>query len=80
VFLFGRQEYSVQAQTIDWPTLGFTQVITQTFYRPVVIANANDGSDRLFIAEKVGKSASFKQTGFYTNIPEYYQQGIKWWN
>jgi len=50
-------------------------------YRPVVIANANDGSDRLFIAEKSEANPHHsKQRGSYTNIPELYQQGIKWWN
>lgn len=42
------------AQTIDWPTLGFTQAGTNSFYHPVGITHAGDGSQRMFILEQPG--------------------------
>ncbi|HTR42687.1 MAG TPA: chitobiase/beta-hexosaminidase C-terminal domain-containing protein [Pseudomonadales bacterium] len=41
-------------QAVDWPTLGFTQVVTTTFGHPTGIAHAGDGSGRLFIVQQPG--------------------------
>ena len=46
---------SVCAQVIDWPTLGFTQVVTNVFVYPVGIIHANDSSQRLFVVQKPGQ-------------------------
>ena len=43
------------AQAIDWPTLGFTQVVTNSFSLPIGITHAGDGSQRVFIVEKPGR-------------------------
>ncbi len=40
---------------VDWPSLGFAQVISNTFNHPVVITHAGDGSGRLFVAEQGGR-------------------------
>jgi glucose/arabinose dehydrogenase len=39
---------------VDWPSLGFTQVGSNTFSRPTFIAHAGDGSDRLFVGGQEG--------------------------
>lgn len=39
---------------IDWPTIGFTQVVGG-LSSPTDIANAGDGSNRLFVAEQAGR-------------------------
>ena len=46
---------SVLAQVIDWPTLGFSQVVTNTFTEPTCITHASDGSQRLFVLSQTGK-------------------------
>ena len=46
---------AVQADPIDWPTLGFSQVGTSTFNNPIIITHAGDGSGRLFIGEQQGR-------------------------
>ncbi|HEV2330952.1 MAG TPA: chitobiase/beta-hexosaminidase C-terminal domain-containing protein, partial [Verrucomicrobiae bacterium] len=43
------------AQAIDWPTLGFTQVVTNSFSSPIGITHAGDGSQRIFIVEQPGR-------------------------
>jgi streptogramin lyase len=40
--------------SVDWPTLGFTQVVTNTFNHPTAITHAGDGSGRLFVVEQPG--------------------------
>jgi glucose/arabinose dehydrogenase len=40
---------------VDWPVLGFTQVVTNGFSSPTCIAAAGDGSQRLFVAENWGR-------------------------
>ena len=43
-------------EAIDWPTLGLTPLlVTNTFSFPTVITHANDGTQRLFVVEKVGR-------------------------
>ncbi len=44
-----------QADPIDWPTLGFTQVVTNTFLAPTTLTHAGDGSQRLFVVEQRGR-------------------------
>src|SRR6185436_3582263 len=41
------------AAEIDWPTLRLTPVVTGLI-QPTTIANAEDGTDRLFIIEQPG--------------------------
>jgi glucose/arabinose dehydrogenase len=41
-------------QSVDWPTLGITQVVTNDFSFPTSITHAGDGSQRLFVEEKAG--------------------------
>ena len=43
------------ADSVDWPTLGFSQVTTNVFNHPSVIAHAGDNSGRLFVAEQPGR-------------------------
>src|SRR5947199_8844902 len=43
------------ADAVDWPTLGFVQIVPNHFNSPTCIANAADGSGRLFIAERAAK-------------------------
>ncbi len=45
----------VRADAIDWPTLSFSQMGTNTFSMPVIITHAGDGSGRLFIGEQWGR-------------------------
>jgi glucose/arabinose dehydrogenase len=40
---------------IDWPTLVFTQPVTNKFNRPVCITRAGDNSQRLFVVEQTGR-------------------------
>jgi glucose/arabinose dehydrogenase len=40
---------------VDWPLLGFTQAVSNTFNHPVVITHAGDNSARLFVAEQSGR-------------------------
>lgn len=40
---------------VDWPSLTFTPLITNAFSRPVRIANAADGSGRLFVLEQLSR-------------------------
>src|ERR1700752_735042 len=40
---------------VDWPTLGFTQIVTNTFIAPTGITHAGDGSQRLFVTEQGGR-------------------------
>jgi len=42
-------------QPIDWPTLGFTRILTNAFSAPTCIAHAGDGSQRLFVVEQDGR-------------------------
>lgn len=52
----------VQAQTtITWPTIEY-QLLTQDLERPVHLTHANDGSNRLFIVEQVGRVRIFNGT------------------
>jgi hypothetical protein len=44
-----------RADSIDWPTLSFNQVVTNTFSLPTSITHAGDGSQRLFIEEQKGR-------------------------
>jgi glucose/arabinose dehydrogenase len=46
---------TVFSQAVDWPTLGFTQVVTNTFTHPTVITHAGDGSGRIFVAQQPGQ-------------------------
>jgi hypothetical protein len=48
-------ETSAYADPIDWPTLGSTQVVANTFSHPTVITHAGDGSGRLFVVEQSGR-------------------------
>jgi glucose/arabinose dehydrogenase len=48
-------EVKVLADAIDWPTLSFTQVVTNTFSHPTVISHAGDTSGRLFVVEQPGR-------------------------
>src|SRR5439155_23450663 len=40
---------------VDWPSFWFTQVTTNAFRFPTCIANAGDGSERLFLVEQAGR-------------------------
>ncbi|MGH7953758.1 MAG: PQQ-dependent sugar dehydrogenase, partial [Limisphaerales bacterium] len=53
-FLFLSNE-TVRADAVDWPTLGFTQIVPNTFNHPTVITHAGDNSQRLFIVEQPGR-------------------------
>lgn len=44
----------VRGDQIDWPTVSFTQVATNIFNSPTAIAQAGDGSQRLFVCERPG--------------------------
>jgi glucose/arabinose dehydrogenase len=46
--------HTARADAIDWPTLRFSQLGTNTFSMPVIITHAGDGSGRLFIGEQWG--------------------------
>lgn len=46
---------SACAQAIDWPTLGFTQVVTNIFTHPIGITHAGDGSQRMFVIQQPGQ-------------------------
>jgi len=46
---------TVSADPVDWPTLGFTQAVANTFIHPVVITHAGDNSQRLFVVEQPGR-------------------------
>lgn len=49
-------QHGFQARAaVDWPTLGFAQVVTNAFTRPTCITHAGDGSQRLFVLEQSGK-------------------------
>src|SRR5260370_12078484 len=41
--------------SVDWPTLGFIQVVTNTFSAPTSIAHAGDASQRIFVEEQKGR-------------------------
>src|SRR5580765_3473202 len=43
------------AAPVDWPYLRFTQVVTNTFSGPTSITHAGDGSQRIFIEERLGR-------------------------
>jgi glucose/arabinose dehydrogenase len=40
------------SQPVDWPSLTFTQVTTNTFNTPLRVTHAGDGSQRLFVLEQ----------------------------
>ncbi len=44
----------VYPDSIDWPTLGFTQIVAITFSKPCVITSAGDANQRVFVAEQAG--------------------------
>ena len=46
---------SALADSVDWPTLGFVQVVTNTFSYPTSITHAGEGSQRLFVMENRGR-------------------------
>lgn len=48
---------------VDWPLLGFTQVVTNTFIAPVCITHAGDNSQRLFVTEQMGRVWIIKTNG-----------------
>lgn len=55
---FGALTLSLQFSThaaVDWPTLRFTQIVTNIFTAPTCITHAGDGSGRLFIVEQAGR-------------------------
>jgi glucose/arabinose dehydrogenase len=41
--------------SFEWPTLGFTQIVTNTFVLPTSITHAGDGSQRIFVEEQIGR-------------------------
>jgi hypothetical protein len=41
--------------TVDWPTLSFTQIVTNVLSAPTAIVPAGDGSQRLFVNERAGR-------------------------
>src|SRR4051812_8490758 len=45
---------SARAQTPDWPSLGFKPLVANTFSLPTSVTHAGDGSQRLFVEQKVG--------------------------
>src|SRR5260370_3849314 len=45
----------VFANSVDWPLLGFDQVVTNTFSSPTSITHAGDGSQRIFVQEQGGR-------------------------
>lgn len=45
----------IPTQAVDWPTLAFTQIVTNTFTAPTTITSARDDSHRLFIVEQKGR-------------------------
>jgi glucose/arabinose dehydrogenase len=59
---------AVDGQTIDWPTLGFTPVVPNTFTEPVGITHAGDNSGRLFIVQQTG-TISIVQNGNVMSQP-----------
>ena len=40
---------------MDWPSLGFATLVTNTFSAPLSVAHAGDGSGRLFIGKQAGR-------------------------
>src|SRR5205085_333423 len=44
-----------RAQIADWPALGFKPVVTNVFAAPTCISHAEDGSQRLFVAQRGGQ-------------------------
>ncbi len=53
--LFILSRMPVIAQAVDWPILGFTQVVTNTFIHPIGITHAGDGRGRLFVVQQTGQ-------------------------
>ena len=43
------------SQVVDWPTLSFTQIVTNTIAEPTYITHAGDGSGRIFVLSQPGK-------------------------
>src|SRR6266478_1936413 len=43
------------AGPVDWPTLGFNQVVPNIFASPTCITHAGDGSQRIFVEEQMGR-------------------------
>src|ERR1700683_3201342 len=55
IFFAGANSVCGGNSQVDWPTLGFTQFVTNTFTEPTFITHAHDGSGRLFIVSKPGQ-------------------------
>jgi glucose/arabinose dehydrogenase len=56
-FLFLVSAISAQADSapVDWPTLGYTRLVSHAFSQPTCLAHAGDNSGRLFVAEQTGR-------------------------
>lgn len=63
-FAVGRPD-EVRA-AIDWPTLGFTEVLTNAFSHPVCITHAGDGSQRLFVVQQAGLISIIQNSNLLT--------------
>src|SRR5215831_882619 len=59
---------TVRAQTPEWPTLGLSQFVTNTFASPTCITHAADGSQRLFVLEQKGRILTI-QNGIFQSQP-----------
>ena len=44
-----------KADSVDFPTLGLTQVVSNSFSHPVIITHAGDSSGRIFVVEQGGR-------------------------
>jgi len=43
-----------RADAVDWPTLGFTPLVTNTFSAPTCVTHAGDNSGRMFVVQQSG--------------------------
>src|SRR5438094_6106677 len=62
---------SAFADSVDWPTLGFVQVVTNAFSAPTSITHAGDGTQRIFVEEQQGRIYIIQNLGLINSvIPE----------
>src|SRR5690349_20320163 len=56
VFALAWFAFSISAfAVVDWPVLSFVQATTNSLSQPTSITHAGDGSQRMFITERIGR-------------------------
>lgn len=67
VFVLCLTRLTGSAATVDWPTIGFRQVVSNSFSKPTCITHAGDGSQRLLVGQQAGIISLILDTNLQTD-------------